>query len=246
MLLRLRIKTLLNMKKGYSIIIAFLFAITIYGQGFTGFVFGGNMSFLTGDSTTFDKRSPKYGFYGGIMRDIYIDRFTYIQWGVFYSAQGAIYRKEYYDKAIFYRDNKILKINYIHIPVVWKQNWEWIFTELGGYVNIVPGTANAIWQQEIHYADSIYISAGEYFSFSKEIRLYDIGLVMGLGYQFKVNEQFDMFFNIRYKPGFIRINRGYVAYPEYSSKNQVFTLSIGLINIGKIARHRLTSRKLKR
>ncbi len=234
------------MKRVATIIVGLVLSISLLGQGFTGFVLGSNMATLTGDSTSLNKRSPRFGFYAGIIRDLYIDQSTYIQYGIFYSQQGAIFKTEYYYQGLFYRNLKILKVDYIHIPVVWKQNWDWAYTELGGYVNFIPGTAKAVWRQEIHSAESIDTLEGVYNSFGRDIRYYDLGLVFGIGYQFKVNEAFDMFFGIRYKPGFMKLYKGYVPYPEFSSKNQVFTFSVGLINIGKANRHRLTPRRVRR
>ncbi len=249
MCLRLSCKMFISkaMKKVAVVFLGLIITISVWGQGFTGIVAGSNMAFLTGDSTSLSKRSPRYGFYGGIMRDIYIDHSTYIQYGVFFSQQGAKYKNEYYYQGLFYRDIKKLNVNYVHVPVVWKQNWDWVYTELGGYLGFTfPGLAHATWSQEIHSAESIDTLGGEYKSFGNNIRFYDVGIVLGLGYQFKINETFDMFFDIRYKPGFIKLYKGYVPYPEFASRNQVFTLSMGIIRIGKANRHRLTPRKLGR
>ncbi len=248
MCLRLFCKNFISriMKKFISLIAGLSFSLGLFAQGFMGFAVGGNMATLTGDSTSLNKRTPRYGFYLGLTRDIYLDHSTFIQYGLFYSQQGAIYKTEYYYQGLFYRDLKIVKVDYIHIPVVWKQNWDWVYTELGGYVGFVPGTASAIWRQEIFSATKIDTLQGVYNSFASDIQPFDIGLVFGIGEQFKINEQFDMFFDIRYKPGFIKINKGYVAYPEFASKNQVFTFSVGIINIGRAARHRLYYRKLRR
>ncbi len=215
-------------------------------QSFTGFVAGGNMALLTGDSTNMNMKSPRFGFYTGVMWDIPMDLSTYIQVGVYYSQQGAVYKSEYYYQGLFYRDSKIFHVNYLHVPVVWKQRWDWIYTELGGYVGIVPGTAKALWRQEIYYADDVDTLQGYYPSFARNIVFYDIGAVLGLGMQFKLNEDFDIFFNLRFKPGLIKLYKGYVPYPEFASKNMVFTLSTGIIHIGKAARHRKYIRKLKR
>ena len=248
MCLRLSCKMFIskNMKRVVVVIVGLVLSVSLMGQGFTGFVVGANMATLTGDSTSLNTRTPRYGFYAGIMRDLYLDHSTYIQYGIFFSQQGAKFKTEYYYQGLFYRDLKILKVDYIHIPVVWKQNWDWIYTELGGYVNFVPGTASATWRQEIHSAESIDTLEGTYYSFGKDIQFFDVGLVFGIGYQFKINQTFDMFFDLRYKPGFIKLYKGYVPYPEFASKNQVFTLSMGLINIGKANRHRLTPRRIRR
>jgi hypothetical protein len=197
---------------------------------------GTNVASLTGDSTELNNKSPRIGLYAGITWDIFINQVTYLQVGVIYSQQGVKFYSDYFYQGLYNKDEIIHKINYLQFPVVVKQLWGNIYTEFGGYLAFIPFTPKSTWIKEVDYPDSVHTISGSYLSFANSLKIYDIGGIIGLGYQTPVTPQIDGYINFSFKPGFILLNRP-DARPEYKMRNQVFTVNLGLIFIGKAARH---------
>ncbi len=228
---------------GISLILAFSYA---FGQKkYPGITFGYNMATFTGDSTLFNYKSPRWGIYAGLLWDFYINQDTYIQFGISYSQQGAQFYNEYYYQGLFHKDLVVHKIDYLQFPLVWKERWTQIYTLIGGYVGIVPITPESQWYEYTYYPDSIAVNTGTYYSFANNIKSFDLGPIFGLGYQFQLSPQFDFFFEVKYRPGIVRLNKEYTR-PIYNIKNQIFTFNIGIISIGKASRHNRYIHKRKR
>ncbi len=225
------------MKKAIFIIFALFTGLYSFAQQYPGITLGGNMAILTGDSSTLPNRSPRYGTYFGITWDKYINRSTYMQYGITYSQQGVKFFSEYYNKDGFLTKDVIeIKVDYIQFPIVWKERWSDIYTEIGAYIGVMPITPVARWYQYVYERDSISVETREYNSFTSSVRIFDIGPIFGIGYQFQLSSQFDAYINVRYRPGLLKVNKNYLI-PAYQMNNQVFTFDVGIISIGKAVRH---------
>ncbi len=206
-----------------------------------GYTIGGNLSQLNGDNENNSRNIFRTSMFGGLFLDVFIEYHSYIEFGCFYSQQGGVKKLEYND-IIRRVDYKIKNnVDYIMFPVIWKQQWGDLFTQIGGYGEIAIN-ANSIWQQDYHYLDSVSRTTGIYKSFTHDLRMYDVGAVFGIGYQSAITYKYDFFINLSYKFGFFPIENN----PEDSvdiMKNRFFTLNIGLILFNKEKRYARKKRR---
>lgn len=227
-------------KKYFLVLILFFIAYNANTQTFTGFTFGGNLSYLTGDKTTTNEMENvnplkllKPGFYGGIFWNFNTGYNKFIEIGGIFSQQGTHYKDELFqfdnDSSRTEKFTRVISYNidYIHIPLLWKQDWgDWI-TKLGGYGSFAIN-AKSIWENTHRYSDTSFTLSGEYKSFSNNMRLFDLGLECAVGVQFALNNKYDFFFTLGYIHGFIVLNPD-VSRQEQKIYNRCFTLSTGII-----------------
>lgn len=224
--------------------------LTISLAGYTqrtypGVNIGLNIASFTADSTILDKSAPRYGMNLGLIWDMYMNEDTYFQFGVMFSQQGVKYYSEYFYQGLFNKDMVLHKVDYLIFPLIWKQRWSSIYTQIGGYLGIIPLKPKSTWYKYVYFPDSISVESGVYNSFTSNISFFDVGPVFGLGYQVKLNQQFDVFLQFNYRPGLVKVNKEYTR-PIYQMKNQVFSVSVGLISIGAVSRHNRFVLKRKR
>ncbi len=216
------------MKKISSIIILLFIYTSLQGQNSaSGFFSGLNLSMLTGDSTKLPNRTFRYGARAGMFWDFNVKYNTDFEFGIFYSQQGVKYYHQYFDfnKEVYMKN--INKIDYIQIPVVWKEHFGTAYTKIGIYSEIAAN-AKSLWFLEYKYRDSMQTYNGQYPSFVNSLRLYDIGAYFGAGFQFSTRKKVDILIEANFTHGFFPINEG-----EYSSENQMrnmsFNISAGLL-----------------
>ncbi|MBN2892809.1 MAG: hypothetical protein JXL97_13150 [Bacteroidales bacterium] len=216
------------MKRIFTIVIAIIISsLSSFSQSNTGFTVGSNFSLLTGDSTSLPDAIIKPGFYGGMFWDINTGYKTYIQIGGFYSQQGGKYKYEYFDfgKKITRTINN--KIDYVKIPLMWKQVWGDWYTSIGLYGEIAA-VSNSVWTERTQNVDTFFIKSDTLQSFTNDLRLYDTGFKLALGVQFPINSQYDFFMNIAYNHGFLAINPKAFRI-ENKMYNRFFTINVGII-----------------
>lgn len=207
-----------------------------------GFTAGGSVSQLSGDNNKYNRDIYRKGVYAGVFWDIYLEYQNTLEVGGFYTQQGGIKKLEYNDaggKKVVYSVNN--QIDYVMFPIIWKQQWGDVFTQIGVYGEVAINAKSA-WKREYFYADSMEYISGNYKSFTHELRLYDFGGFFGMGYQKPITDNFDFFVNLSYRFGFFSIEN----MPESSAdimKNRVFTLNAGIILFNKDKRYARKKRR---
>ena len=205
-------------------------------QSQMGFSFGGNLSYLTIDSSSLPIKYTKPGINAGIFWNIKTGYKQYIEIGGFYSQQGALFKNEYFfNNMDSMTTEKIIattnsNISYIKIPLVWKQVWGDWYTKLGLYGEMKT-FAKSSWAVEHIRIDTNYTERGVYSSFSRNMRQYDMGLDMEIGVQFQISNQYDFFINTAYNMGVLAINPDELDNAN-RMYNRFFTISIGIIVAG--------------
>lgn len=215
------------MKKIIILSFVFITSFSAFSQSNTGFTVGSNFAYLTGDSTSLPFNGIKPGVYAGLFWDINTGYKTYIEIGGFYSQQGAKYKREFFDFGSKVTQVKIHNIDYIKVPIMWKQIWGDWYTTVGLYGEIAA-ISNSYWIETIEEADKIDKTKDTIQSFTNQLRLYDSGINFGIGVQMPISTQYDFFFNVAYNHGILAINPD-VLRIEDKMYNRFFTVNVGII-----------------
>ncbi len=241
------------MVKKFKLIITIIFVISnlsLFSQNQTGFTLGSNFSFLTGDlsnNTTEEEdinlqKVIKPGIYAGIFKDFKSGYNSYIELGGLYSQQGELFKSEIFTNSIDSQQTvKVTKkqyfsVEYLKIPLVWKQSWGDWYTQLGAY-GAYTLRASAKYQETYSFPDTTIYVTGNKTSFGYEVRAIDMGLMMSLGVQLPLNYNYDFFVNLAYNHGFVSLNPS-ANRKEQIMYNRYFTLSTGIILNSKSNKHR--------
>ena len=224
------------MKKIVLISFFFIATLTSFSQTNKGFSVGSNFAFLTGDSIDLPMNHMKSGIYAGVFWDITTGYKTYIQIGGFFSQQGAQYKNEYFDYGKKVTQIIKYKIDYIKIPISWKQVWGDWYTVLGLYGEFAVNS-NAIWKEKIETATDLNIETDTLQSFTNNLRFYDTGVNLSIGVQTPLSNQYDFFFNVAYNHGLLAINPStFLVHNKMS--NRFFSISVGIILRGDKYKYR--------
>ncbi len=263
-------------KKISLYLISIILTITLANsQTYVGLTAGTNYSTLSGSDFGYSQKVRKVGLNGGITFDIKIQqinkakffRKTTLQTGLIYSQQGVIYKNSYFGKpdttisnvgTVKITEKYKRRVNYLTIPLVWKQDWGSFYTRLGVYGQIGlrnDSITKMIYEQPTKVIrDTVNYKAGMFeehykeMPFSKDFMtgifgdkakadtlnipfFYDIGLNIGFGYQIPIKREYDFFIDFSFHVGLKPID---VAYrPEEIMRNSYFSISTGIIFYGK-------------
>lgn len=215
---------------------------TILAQTSTGFTIGSNFSYLTGDkikSERNEKLKPiknlKPGLSVGIFWDIKSGYRTYIQIGGIYSQQGDLFKTENFQynndtlgiilEKYTYKIKNV--VNYIKVPLIWKQSWGDWQTYIGLY-GAFALQAKSKYTAIHKFADTTIRESNPLHSFTYNLRTIDVGLSLGLGVQLPLNNRTDYFIKFGYEHGFIALNPK-TARKEEKMYNRLFSISFGII-----------------
>jgi hypothetical protein len=209
------------------IILLVLLSTNIFAQNSNGFMAGINFATLTGDSTRLPNRDFRYGARAGAFWNINVKYNTYFEFGIFYSQQGANFKNEFfqYNKEVLMLNEN--KIDYIQIPFAWKETYNNIYTKIGLNVEFAAN-AKSTWFLEYKYRDSSQTYQGEYGSFVNNLRLYDLGIYLGAGFQFPTRKNLTFLVDFSFFHGIFPLNTG-VYRTEYVMRNMVFSASLGIL-----------------
>ena len=254
------------MKKNILILLFILFIISsnLFSQSHMGLVGGFNLAqlsgdynnfygdsiilvnkndktdLLRGDSIIFKSQNFRPGIYVGLMWDINLKYKTYLQVGVIYSQQGSILKRTYFSASetssqkITYKAYS--KINYIMLPLTWKQLWGELYTQVGVFGSIKV-QSDSEWKRTIDLPNAQNIDKYTFPEFEENIRIYDFGVFFGLGFQVPVSHQYDWFLGVSYRQGFFPLQED-VYRAEDVLRNRVFTINTGIIMFGKGGRNK--------
>ena len=215
-----------------------------------GFSAGANFSNLIGRDKI-DDSEPRIGLYGGVNIDIPLAYGVYLEVGGFYSSQGVKVKIDEYqalkggvNQQVHYTRTANKFVNYLHVPLSWKQSFGDVYTKLGPYV-AMPLTVNSDWEEKkvyVAYSDStnaektdgetIEKVKGNDGKFVNNLRQYDVGAALGIGFQTSISRGLDWFIDASYKIGFFSIERT-TDTSKKQIRNQCFTISTGIYFIQK-------------
>jgi hypothetical protein len=216
-------------KKIFNIIIILLFSQLTNSQSFTGFNIGSNFSTLTGDSAKLPTQNFKMGFNIGLTWDIQTVYESYIQLGLLFSQQGSIDKDEYFEYGYKYTHKIYRNVDYIKLPLQWKQKWGDFYTTIGFFGAFTPNPTSK-WIKSWEYNNNLISDTGYYASFNNYTRSIDIGGTFSLGFQIPFNKKFDYFISLGLNRGLLAINTN-TKNIENKMYNLYFTISTGLITV---------------
>jgi len=224
-------------------VILIILSSNLKSQTYTGFTGGINFATLSG-AHDFNKKLPRYGLSAGILFNITLKYEMTLEIGGLYSQQGATYKNEKFNFSSKEIYTVYKKIDYLMIPISWKQEWGDVYTKAGLYVEL-PLAAESSYKSIIEYGDSIKnltdTSSTLIYSFTNSLRKYDVGACFGIGLINPISDQFDFFLDISYKFGFFPLLEYYR--PDNMVKNSMFTVSVGLFLRGKDNRYATRKRR---
>lgn len=211
-----------------TISILLTLGVSMYGQANIGLNLGCNLSYLKGDSVSLLQfKQIKPGINAGVFWEIRTAYKTYIQIGGYYSQQGGYYKKEYFKWGKKITESKKHRIDYIKIPITWKQMWGDWYTALGVYGEIAA-VSKSTWRIKEESSIEIQDTGNVLQSFTNELRLYDMGLKLEIGVQIPLSNKTDMFISAGYNLGMLAINPKTIRI-ENKMYNRMFTLNTGII-----------------
>jgi len=243
------------MKKKYLIIIFVIFGISLNNnlksQSSTGFIVGANFSQLTGNldvdnetNTTpneqYDSKVSRIGGSAGIFWDMPLKWETSFEFGAIFSQQGNVFKSQYYGinekngKAALITYSEKNNIDYLLVPLNWKQLWGNLYTKAGFYGEYKlqsESTYNILYE----YRDAQDTVSAVFNSFTANLKPYDVGINLALGYTTVMSDQFDFFMDFSYKRGLIPVHKSYD--PQKVMRNSIFNISIGVILRGAERRY---------
>lgn len=203
-----------------------------------GFSMGANFSNLVGKGRPADD-DPRIGICPGFHLEFPLAYLSYLEVSAIYSQQGVrIYTDEFPEKNYIREKNTITKyIDYVNIPVLWKQEFGDLYAKIGPYASLAM-KATSKKKSEITYGrDSIVYydssddttAVGMAFnqSFINSLRQFDVGLNLSFGYRTSLGRSnFDFFIDACYKIGFFTVEEE----PKTKAnalRNQLFSVSMG-------------------
>ncbi len=238
-------------------ILSFLLALTQFVMAQSsnlGISLGANFSNLIGPGKI-DGSKPRLGFCPGLVLDIPTAYESYLELGLLYSQQGVTIKDESYDrfevrqymtdyeyqkfqnKTIRFKTNISKHVDYITFPVMWKQSFGGLYGKVGPWVSFAV-------QAESEKKVSVYVgtdtiikyssssdttAVGKAFnqSFINQLRKYDMGGGISVGYQTSIGQSFDLFIDASYKIGFFSVE-DQPTDRKSVIRNQYFTVSAGV------------------
>ncbi len=217
------------MKKRHIILLVLINILLInnhiFAQARTGFTLGCNFAQLTGGHE-FDSKVSRVGGMGGILWNVTLRWESSVEFGGYFSQQGNIYQSQFYQRGAKVTMRGYNKLDYIYVPLTWKQVWGDVYTKVGFYGEVLV-QAESFSKTRMEFLDSVAFETDTLRSFIKNARGYDAGLMLGVGYITTMSEQFDFFVEASYKRGVLSIQKTYD--PLKVMRNAFFTVGIGVI-----------------
>jgi hypothetical protein len=216
------------MKKIFILVItALVGSLNAFSQINVGASMGVNFSYLIGDDRIEDA-TKRIGMCPGIHVAFPLVYESFLEVSAIYSQQGVMIKKDYQERNfhIKYRENR--NIDFMIIPITWKQQFGDFYTKVGPYVGIALA-AERSWKCDSISPDSAKRISGKEASFVNDLRQYDVGANFGLGYQTSISGGIDLFVGVDYRIGFFSIeDKNKKQINNKKLRNQVFSFSAGI------------------
>ncbi|MCR5456218.1 MAG: outer membrane beta-barrel protein [Bacteroidales bacterium] len=247
-------------------IISILSFIVVIAQGVyaqstrVGLSLGANFSNLVGPGKI-ENSKPRLGFCPGLVLNIPTALESYLEIGAFYSQQGVNIKSEDYGanpeelvpymgsdlylkyttgnniRTLRYKTNISKHIDYLCIPVAWKQSFGALYGKVGPWasfamnaysqkkVTIYCGTDTIIKYDSKQ--DTTVVGKAFNQTFINQLRKYDVGVSMSIGYQTAIGQGLDLFIDATYRMGFFSVENEPVN-RKSTIRNLYFTVSAGV------------------
>ena len=242
------------------LIFATVYYLDASAQLGVGASMGANFSYLIGKDRIEDAKR-RIGICPGFHIDIPLVLESYLQIGAIYSQQGitvkidqpklhvqnpeleglppdSVFNGDYH-----YKYTEKRQINYIIIPITWKQKFGDFYTQAGPYIGI-PISAKLTYTKDYipninaSYDNTAFGDTSNYKTHIKEekgsfvnnLRQYDVGAMFGVGVQVPLGNRIDVFICGNYKLGFFSIEEKIKNQSRHKViRNQVFSVSAGFL-----------------
>ncbi|MCR4560110.1 MAG: PorT family protein [Bacteroidales bacterium] len=216
------------MKKIFILVItALVGSLNAFSQINVGASMGVNFSYLIGDDRIEDA-TKRIGISPGIHVAFPLVYESFLEVSAIYSQQGVMIKKDDQERNfhIKYRENR--NIDFMIIPITWKQQFGDFYTKLGPYVGVALD-AQLTWKCDSISPDTSIRASGKKASFVNDLRQYDVGANFGLGYQTSISGGIDLFVGVDYRIGFFSIeDKNKKQINNKKLRNQVFSFSAGI------------------
>ena len=200
---------------------------------------GVNFANLIGANKIEDSK-PRIGLYPGINVDIPLVYDTYLEVGAYYSQQGVSVKTDEMGRGMVREKQTITKyVDYLQIPLYWKQSFGDIYTKIGPFASIALD-ASSKWKIDSIGRDTMMVHKGKYDSFITKLRKYDVGAAFAVGYQSSISRCLDIFIDASYKIGFFSVEEK-TDNQKKILRNQLFSVSVGVYFVQ--SRHSKTYRR---
>ena len=188
---------------------------------------GANFSYLIGDDRI-EGSKRRIGMCPGVHVSIPLVYESFLEIGAIYSQQGVTIKTDEQIKyfRVKYTENR--NIDFLIIPITWKQQFGDFYTQLGPYVGIALD-ASCKWKTDTVYADSTIRKTGTMKTFVNSLRQYDVGAQFGIGYQTSLSGNIDLFLGVNYKQGFFSVeDKNKKQVNNKKLRNQIFSVTAGI------------------
>ncbi|MBQ3689421.1 MAG: hypothetical protein II937_06080 [Bacteroidales bacterium] len=211
--------------------------IDVFAQGVSfGITMGVNSSYLIGKDKIEGSKN-RLGICPGMFLDIPLVYESFLEIGAIYSQQGVCVKTEPdAPNNVVVKYTELRKIDYLTVPITWKQKFGDFFTQAGPFVSIATN-AELTWKKDSilnqsavkEGEQSSYRFEGKKGSFVNNLRQYDVGAMFGIGLQTAITGGMDLFFGASYKIGFFSVEtKGKNESRNKILRNQVFSATAGI------------------
>ena len=216
------------MKKIFILVItALVGSLNAFSQINVGASMGVNFSYLIGDDRIEDA-TKRIGISPGIHVDIPLVYESFLEISALYSQQGVTIKQDFMEKYIHVKYRESRNIDFLIVPITWKQQFGDFYTKLGPYVGAALN-ADLTWKRDSISADTAIRQTGTEKSFVNQLRQYDVGADFGIGYQTSITGGIDLFVGVDYRIGFFSIeDKNKKQINNKKLRNQVFCVSAGI------------------
>lgn len=212
-----------------------------------GISMGVNFSNFVGRNRIEDS-DPRIGMCPGLRLAFPLAYESWLEVSGIYSQQGVRIKSDGYPNRPQERikSNVTRYVDFLTIPVMWKQSWGDLYTEIGPYaafamkatskktsttITRVKDDSTGVWYVQESYYDSSKdtTEAGKRLnqSFINSLRQYDVGACFAIGYNTSLGKSnIDLFLEASYRFGFFSVEENPKSKAD-ALRNQVFCVTAG-------------------
>jgi len=216
------------MCKKFFILVLLIFAFfPVFSQINFGVGMGANFSYLIGKDRIEDSKR-RIGMCPGVFVDFPLVYESFLEIGAMYSQQGVSIKTEENIRGVLVKYTENRNIDFLVIPITWKQRFGDFYTQAGPYVGLAMD-ASLTWKKDSIAKDTSIRTKGTKASFVNVLRQYDVGAMFGVGYQNAIARGLDLFIGVNYRMGFFSVeDRNKTQIRNKVLRNQVFSVTAGL------------------
>lgn len=214
-------------KKIFILFLTVLLSVPALAQLNFGVSMGANFSYLIG-SDRIEGAKMRMGISPGVHLAIPLVYESFLELGALYSQQGVAVKTDETVRGIRIKYTENRNIDFLIIPITWKQRFGDFYTKLGPYVGVALD-ASLTWKKDSISQGNSVRTTGTKKSFVNDLRQYDVGADLGLGYQTSISGGMDLFIGVNFRKGFFSVeDRNKKQINNKKLRNQVVLVSAGV------------------